>query len=46
PAAADRIEQAVTKVLDQGYRTGDIMAATMTQVGCKAMGEALLSALA
>ncbi|WP_035989307.1 3-isopropylmalate dehydrogenase [Leptolyngbya sp. KIOST-1] len=46
PAAADRIEQAVTKVLDQGYRTGDIMAENMTQVGCKAMGEALLRALA
>ncbi|MBD1873858.1 3-isopropylmalate dehydrogenase [Nodosilinea sp. FACHB-131] len=45
PAAADRIEQAVTTVLDQGYRTGDIMSETMTQVGCKAMGEALLSAL-
>mgnify|MGYP002780427338 CR=1 FL=1 len=46
PAAADRIEQAVTKVLDQGYRTGDIMSENMTQVGCKAMGEALLRALA
>ncbi|WP_017300663.1 3-isopropylmalate dehydrogenase [Nodosilinea nodulosa] len=46
PVAADRIEQAVTTVLDQGYRTGDIMAENMTQVGCKAMGEALLSALA
>lgn len=46
PAAADRIEQAVTTVLDQDYRTGDIMAENMTQVGCKAMGEALLRALA
>ena len=46
PAAADRIEQAVTTVLDQGYRTGDIMSENMTQVGCKAMGEALLRALA
>jgi 3-isopropylmalate dehydrogenase len=45
PAAADRIEQAVTTVLDQGYRTGDIMAASMTPVGCKGMGEALLKAL-
>lgn len=45
PAAADRIEQAVTTVLDQDYRTGDIMAENMTQVGCKAMGEALLRAL-
>lgn len=46
PAAADHIEQAVTKVLDQGYRTGDIMSENMTQVGCKAMGDALLRALA
>lgn len=44
-AAADQIEQAVMQVLDQGYRTGDIMAAGMTPVGCKAMGEALLKAL-
>ncbi|MCS6812871.1 MAG: 3-isopropylmalate dehydrogenase [Cyanobacteria bacterium] len=45
PAAADRLEQAVTTVLEQGYRTGDIMAEGMTLVGCKAMGEALLAAL-
>jgi len=45
PRAADRLEKAVTKVLDQGYRTGDIMAENMTLVGCKAMGDALLSAL-
>ncbi|TVP66511.1 MAG: 3-isopropylmalate dehydrogenase [Leptolyngbya sp. LCM1.Bin17] len=45
PMAADRLEKAVTKVLDQGYRTGDIMADNMTRVGCKAMGDALLSAL-
>ncbi|NMF82006.1 3-isopropylmalate dehydrogenase [Nodosilinea sp. P-1105] len=46
PTAADRLEKAVIKVLDQGYRTGDIMAENMTLVGCKAMGDALLSALA
>ena len=46
PEAASRIEKAVTKVLDQGYRTGDIMAEGMTAVGCQGMGEALLSALA
>lgn len=45
PAQADRIEQAVSTVLDQGYRTGDIMAEGMTPVGCRAMGEALLKAL-
>jgi 3-isopropylmalate dehydrogenase len=42
PTAATLIEQAVTTVLDQGYRTADIMASGMTAVGCKAMGEALL----
>ncbi len=46
PTAADRIEAAVISVLDQGYRTGDIMADGMTLVGCKGMGEALLQALA
>ncbi|MGF1569655.1 MAG: 3-isopropylmalate dehydrogenase [Nodosilinea sp.] len=45
PAAADRLEKAVMAVLDQGYRTRDIMAKTMTEVGGKAMGEALLKAL-
>lgn len=45
PAAATLIEQAVTTVLDQGYRTGDIMASGMTEVGCRAMGEALLRAV-
>jgi len=45
PEAADRIEQAVMQVLDQGYRTGDIMSAGMKAVGCQAMGEALIAAL-
>ncbi len=45
PAAADKIEQAVLKVLDAGYRTGDIMSEGMKLVGCRAMGEALLEAL-
>ncbi|MBM0742440.1 3-isopropylmalate dehydrogenase [Phormidium sp. CLA17] len=46
PIAADRIEQAVMKVLDQGDRTGDIMSEGMTMLGCKAMGKALVNALA
>jgi len=46
PAAADKIEAAVNTVLDQGYRTGDIMAAGMTAVGCQGMGDAILEALA
>jgi 3-isopropylmalate dehydrogenase len=45
PEAADRIEQAVLKILDAGYRTGDIMSPGMTAVGCQGMGEALLKAL-
>jgi len=45
PQAADRLEQAVLKVLDQGDRTGDIMSPGMNLLGCEAMGEALLRAL-
>ena len=45
PEAATIIEDAVTKVLDAGYRTGDIMSEGMTAVGCKGMGEALLKVL-
>lgn len=45
PAAADRIEQAVLKVLDWGYRTGDIFSEGMQQVGCQEMGDILLKAL-
>jgi len=45
PTAAERIEQAVSTVLDQEYRTGDIMSEGMTLVGCKAMGDVLLNAL-
>ncbi|MGD1927528.1 MAG: 3-isopropylmalate dehydrogenase [Leptolyngbyaceae cyanobacterium] len=46
PVAADKIEAAVNQVLDQGYRTGDIMAEGMTGVGCRGMGDAILKALA
>jgi 3-isopropylmalate dehydrogenase len=42
PEAAANLEQAVFQVLEQGYRTGDIMAPGMTLVGCQAMGQALL----
>ncbi len=45
PNAADRIEQAVLKVLDQDYRTGDIMSEGMTLLGCRAMGDALIQAI-
>jgi 3-isopropylmalate dehydrogenase len=45
PTAADRIEQAVLAVLDQGDRTGDIMSEGMNQLGCRAMGDALIQAI-
>lgn len=45
PAAAEQIEQAVLTVLDQGYRTGDIMSENMKLVGCREMGDVLLQAL-
>ena len=43
--AADYIEDAVFQVLQQGFRTGDIMSEGMNQVGCQAMGEALIQTL-
>jgi 3-isopropylmalate dehydrogenase len=45
PEAAAQIEKAVMAVLDQGYRTGDIMSPGMKAVGCQEMGEVLLKAL-
>lgn len=43
--AATRIENAVKKVLAQGYRTGDIYEAGTKKVGTKEMGDAVLAAL-
>lgn len=45
PAMADRVEQAVSKVLDQGLRTGDIFSAGMTRVSTAEMGDAVVAAL-
>ena len=45
PVMADRIETAVTGVLDQGLRTSDIMSEGMTEVNCEAMGDAVVAAL-
>ena len=42
---ADRIEEAVIRVLDQGLRTPDIMSEGMTEVNCEAMGDAVVAAL-
>ena len=38
-AEAAAIEQAVTQVLDEGYRTGDILSEGCTRVGCTRMGD-------
>jgi len=45
PEAADRIDAAVSKVLDQGLRTADIMSEGMRQVGTAEMGDAVVAAL-
>ncbi len=43
--AADRIESAVSAVLDRGLRTADIMSEGMRQVGTAEMGDAVVAAL-
>lgn len=43
--AAEAIEKAVSDVLDQGLRTGDIMSAGMRKVGTAEMGDAVVAAL-
>lgn len=45
-AAAQRIEAAVQKVLQQGYRTGDIYSEGSIKVGTAEMGDAVVKALA
>ena len=45
PALAERIEKAVSKVLDQGLRTRDIWTEGMKQVGTAQMGDAVVAAL-
>lgn len=37
-AEVDAVEAAVNKVLDEGYRTGDIMQDGCTKVSCSEMG--------
>jgi len=44
-AVADRIENAVKKVISGGLRTADIYTPGTTRVGCAAMGDAVLAAL-
>jgi len=43
--AADAIEKAVSQVLDQGLRTGDIWSQGTTKVGTREMGDAVVAAL-
>ena len=45
PSLADRIERAVSKVLDQGLRTGDIHTEGTKKVGTVEMGNAVVAAL-
>ncbi|MGA0562729.1 3-isopropylmalate dehydrogenase [Ancylobacter sp. VNQ12] len=43
--AADRIEAAISAVLADGYRTGDIWSEGMTRVGTAGMGDAVIAEL-
>jgi len=45
PRGAELIEQAVLQVLDRGDRTSDILSPGMNQLGCRAMGDALIQSL-
>jgi len=45
PEVAERIETAVSKVLDQGLRTADILSEGMRRVGTAEMGDAVVAAL-
>jgi len=45
PALAERVEKAVSRVLDQGLRTGDIYTDGMRKVGTVQMGDAVVAAL-
>ncbi|HFD92552.1 MAG TPA: 3-isopropylmalate dehydrogenase [Gammaproteobacteria bacterium] len=45
PQCADRIEQAVTQVLDEGLRTADIHTEGTRRVGTAEMGDAVVAAL-
>jgi 3-isopropylmalate dehydrogenase len=45
PDVANRIERAVRRVLQQGYRTGDIAQPGEKAIGTRAMGDAVVAAL-
>ena len=42
---ADDVDQAIKKVLQKGYRTGDIMSEGNTLVTCSEMGDVILQEL-
>lgn len=42
---ADAVDRAIARVLEEGYRTGDIAAPGQKAIGTRAMGEAFLAAL-
>jgi 3-isopropylmalate dehydrogenase len=42
-AEADRLEKAISAVLDAGYRTGDIMSEGMKKVSTAEMGDAIVA---
>jgi 3-isopropylmalate dehydrogenase len=44
-STADRIENAVKKVIAQGYRTGDIWTEGTRKVSCSEMGDVVVAAL-
>lgn len=44
-AEADRLERGIGAVLDEGYRTADLMQEGMTRVSTSGMGDAILKAL-
>ncbi|MEE1139530.1 MAG: 3-isopropylmalate dehydrogenase [Acutalibacteraceae bacterium] len=45
PKEADAIENAVSSVLDEGFRTADIMSDGCKKVGCSEMGKLIISKL-
>jgi len=45
PAAAEAIEKAVRRVIDDGLRTGDIFSEGTQRVGTREMGEAIAAAI-
>ncbi len=45
PAAADKVERAVRRVLSQGLRTADIARSDERRVSCSEMGDAVVAAL-